>query len=253
MQLRNPLFKNMENDGAYDYEKSDCATVKGVFGKTLILVGVAILAAVLAIAFMYNLTEDNIGQFIGLLIGSLFVALIAGLIATFSVTLCPIFSFIYAAAEGFLLGVISLLVELYYPGVAICAVIATFAVTLVMGVLYFTGVIKVGHKLKAFVLTGLIALVLASVISAILAAAGFMGMHDALYGDSPLAWIVAVFGVIIASLSLCLDFDYAANLADGGAPKKYEWKAGFVLTSSIIYLYLRLLELFIRIAAASKK
>lgn len=252
MQLRNPLFKNMESND-YGYEGSSCVTVHGVFGKTLFLVGVTILAAVLAIVFMYNLTEDNIGTFVGLLIGSIFVAFIAGLIATFSVTLCPVFSVIYALAEGFMLGVVSLIAELYYPGVAICAVIATFAVTLVMGILYFTGVIKVGHKLKAFVLTGLIALLLAGATSAILAAVGFKGMQDALYGDTPLAWIVCIFGVLIASLSLCLDFDYAANLADGGADKKYEWKAGFVLTSSIIYLYLRLLELFIRIAAASKK
>ncbi len=252
MQLKNPLFKNMEaND--YGYEDTSCATVRGVFGKTLILVGIAILGAVLAIAFMYNLTEDNISTFFGVLVLSLIVSLVAGLIATFSIRLCPIFSVIYAIAEGFLLGVISLIVEIYYPGVAICAVIATFAVTLVMGVLYFTGIIKVGKKFKAFVLTALIGLLLAGVVSAILGAMGFMGMHDALYGDSPLAWIIAVFAVIIASLSLCIDFDYAANLADGGADKKYEWKAGFVLTTSIIYLYMRLLELFVRIAAASKK
>ena len=251
MQLRNPLFKNMDND--YGYEQSDCATVHGVFGKTLFLLGVVIISAILAIAFMYNLTEDNIGTFIGLLLLSIVVSLISGLIATFSVRLCPVFSVIYALAEGFMLGVISLLVELYYPGVAICAVIATFAVTLVMGVLYFTGIIKVNKKFKAFILTALIAIILASVISAILAAVGFKQMEEVLYGSGPIAWIVSIFCVIIASLSLCIDFDYAANLVEGGAPKKYEWKAGFCLTTSIIYLYLRLLELFIRIAAASKK
>ena len=251
MQLRNPLFRNMDND--YGYEQSEGVTVHGVFGKTLLLLGVVVISAILAIVFMYNLTEDNLMTFVGVLLVSIVVALIAGLIASLSVTLCPIFSIIYALAEGFMLGVVSLICELYYPGVAICAVIATVAVTLVMGVLYFTGIIKVGHKFKAFVLTALIGLLLASVTSAILAAVGFKGMEEALYGSGPLAWIVCIFGVIIASLSLCIDYDYAANLAEGGAPKKYEWKAGFVLTASIIYLYLRLLELFIRIAAASKK
>ena len=251
MQLRNPLFKNMDN--TYDYEKTDCATLHGIFGKTLFLVGVTILAAVLAMVFMYNLTEDNIVTFIGLLIGSIIVALIAGLIASFSVTLCPVFSVIYALAEGFMLGVISLICELYYPGVAICAVIATFVVTLVMGVLYFTGIVKVGKKLKAFVITALIALVLAGGISAILAACGFKGMEEALYGSGPIAWLVCIFGVLIATLLLLIDFDYAANLAEGGSQKKYECKASFALTTSIIYLYLRLLDLFCRIAAASKK
>ena len=251
MQLRNPLFRNMDND--YGYENEDACTVHGVFGKTLILVGIAVIAAILAIAFMYNLTEDNLTTFIGLLVLSLFVALISGIVATFSVRLCPVFSVIYSLSEGFMLGVISLLFELYYPGVAICAVIATFAVTFTMGVLYFTGIVKVNRKFKAFILTALIGIVLASVISAILAAVGFKEMQDALYGSGPLAWFVSIFCVIIAALSLLIDFDYAARLAEGGSPKKYEWKAAFCLTTSIIYLYLRLLELFARIAAASKK
>ena len=122
-----------------------------------------------------------------------------------------------------------------------------------MGVLYFTGIVKVNRKFKAFILTALIGIVLASVISAILAAVGFKEMQDALYGSGPLAWFVSIFCVIIAALSLLIDFDYAARLAEGGSPKKYEWKAAFCLTTSIIYLYLRLLELFARIAAASKK
>lgn len=247
---RNPTFRSM--DKGFDDVSESSATVMGVFGKTLILIGVAILGAVLAIAFLYKLNEDNLDTFIGLLFGSMIAAVVAALVASFSVRLCPIFSFIYAISEGFLLGVISLLVELYYPGVAICAVIATFATTLVMGVLYFTGIIKVNHKFKAFILGSLIAIVLASLVSFILAKCGFQQMENLLYGDGIVGWLVSIFVVIIAALSLCIDFDYAANLADSGAPKKYEWKAAYCLTVGIIYLYIRLLDLFIRIKGSSK-
>ena len=252
MELRNPLFKNLDNCYDSEEEMTNCASVHGTFGKTLILLGVTILSAVLAIVFMYNLTEDNVGTFFGLLVVSLIVALVSGLIATFSVNLCPVFSFIYAIAEGFMLGVISLFCELYFPGIAITAVIATFAVTLIMGILYFTGIIKVGRKFKAFILTAFIAIILSSIAIMIMDACGFRGIHE-LLDQGPLGWIIDIVIVIIAALSLCIDFDYAARLADSQAEKKYEWKAAFCLTTSIIYLYLRILELLIRIAAASKK
>ena len=250
---KNPSFKSMEKGFDEEYASEKATTVHGVFGKTLFLLGLAIVGAVLAIIFLYNLTEDNVGTFIALLLGSLVVALIAGLIANFSLTLCPVCSMIYSVAYGFALGTISLFVELYYPGVAICAVIATFATTLVMGVLYFTGIIKVNAKFKAFIITSLIAMFLTSLIAFILAKCGFAQMENLLYGDGIVGWIVSIFGVLIAALSLCIDFDYAANLADGEAPKKYEWKAAYCLTVGVIYLYIRLLDLFIRIAAASKK
>ena len=253
MELRNPLFKNMDRVGDYESDEA-CATVHGTFGKTIILLLVTVAAAIGAIAFMYNLNEQNVGTFVGLLFASIIVALISGLIATFSVRLCPVFSFIYAISEGFMLGFISLLCDLAYPGVALIAVILTFVVTFVMGILYFTGIIKVGHKFKAFILTSFIAIILGSIILAILAALDVPGMKDILYNpNNPIGWVIDIFVAIIAALSLCLDFDYAARLADNGAEKKYEWKAAFCLTTSILYLYLRILELVVRIAAASKK
>ena len=254
MELRNPLFKNLEKDSSYVDDNTSCATVHGTFGKTLILILVTIASAIAAIAFLYNLNEENVGTFIGLLFASIIVALVSGLIATFSVRLCPVFSFIYAVSEGFMLGIISALCDLAYPGVALVAVVLTFVVTLVMGILYFSGIIKVGHKFRAFILTSFIAIILGSIILAILAAVNVPGMRDILYNPSnPIGWVIDIFCALIAALSLCLDFDYAARLADSGAEKKYEWKAAFCLTTSIIYLYLRILELVVRVAAASKK
>ena len=254
MELRNPLFKNLEKDSSYVDDSVACATVHGTFGKTLILLLVTIASAIAAIAFLYNLNDDNVGTFVGLLFASLIVALVSGLIATFSVRLCPVFSFIYAISEGFMLGVISALMDMVYPGVALVAIVLTFVVTFVMGILYFTGIIKVGHKFRAFILTSFIAIILGSIVLAILAAVNVPGMRDILYNPSnPIGWVIDIFCALIAALSLCLDFDYAARLADSGAEKKYEWKAAFCLTTSIIYLYLRILELVVRVAAASKK
>ena len=260
MELRNPLFKSMDRD-TYEGTEAVC-TIHGTFGKTLLLILITIAAAVGSIVLLNGLfcatsdaeLEQKLMTYIGLLIGSIVVAIVAGLIATFSVRLCPVFSVIYAVAEGFMLGFITGLADLAYPGIGIIAVILTLVVTLIMGILYFTGIIKVGHKFKAFILTALIGILVGSIILAILAALNVPGMRDILYNPSnPIGWIIDILVAIIAALSLCVDFDYAAQLAERDAEKKYEWKAAFCLTTSIIYLYLRILNLLIRIAAATKK
>ena len=93
MELRNPLFKSMDRD-TYEGSEATC-TIHGTFGKTLMLLLITIATAIGAIAFLNNITDDNITTFVGLLLASFIVALIACLVCTFSVRLCPVFSIIF--------------------------------------------------------------------------------------------------------------------------------------------------------------
>lgn len=246
------MFKSFDKSDSYYGNEAAC-TLPGIFGKTLLLVLVTVLGAVAAIAFLFRLTDENIGTFLVLLFVSMITAFVSGLIARFSFTLCPVFSFIYCAAEGFLLGVISLIVDLYYGGVAITALIATIVVTITLGILYFTGIVKVGKKLKAFVITCLIGMIVLALVNIILNAAGFTGAGEVIYGSTPLGWAVSIIAVLFACALLLFDFDYCADCVDRELDKKYEWRAAFILTVGIIYLYLKILEILIKIAAASKK
>ena len=252
---RNPMFRTIEKDQSYGYERESSCTIHGIFGKTLLLLLLAVAGAAISIVMLNGVTdEDHLMTFVGALIGAMIVALIAGLIANFSRRLCPIFSPIYAIAEGFMLGFISLIVDIYYPGVALTAIVCTFVVTFVMGLLYFTGIVKVGHKFKTFLIVALISLILGSIILAVLAALNVPGMRDILYDvHNPIGWAIDIILVLFAALSLLIDFDYAAELADSEADKKYEWHAAHCLAVGVMYLYVRILELLIRIAAASKK
>ena len=68
---------------------------------------------------------------------------ILALIISFKPTTAPYLALPYAALEGVVLGGISAIFEQRYPGIAIQAIGATFAVTLVMLTLYRTRVIRV--------------------------------------------------------------------------------------------------------------
>ena len=252
---RSPIFRSIEKDQSYAYENERACTIHGIFGKTILLLVIAIAGAAVAIAMMYNITdEDHLVTFAGILIGAVIASLISGLIANFSIRLCPIFSIIYSISEGFLLGTVSLIADIYYPGIAVTALVCTFVVTFIMGILYFTGIVKVGAKFKAFMITALISIVIGSLILWILAACNVRGMQDILYDvHNPIGWIIVIVLVLFAALMLLIDFDYAANLAEEETDKKYEWRAAYALALGVMYLYVRILDLLIRIAAASKK
>lgn len=53
--------------------------------------------------------------------------------------------------------------------------------------------------------------------------------------------------VVVAALNLILDFDLIEKGVRQGAPRKFEWFAGFALMVTLIWLYLELLRLLSKI------
>lgn len=103
MRSSNPVFANIER--SVTYENAETASYRGITLKTFILLGVAVLTG------FYAITSLPAETFIGLLIGSIIVALIAILIASFVPTLAMPMSFVYAAAEGILLAMITMIAK----------------------------------------------------------------------------------------------------------------------------------------------
>jgi uncharacterized YccA/Bax inhibitor family protein len=53
--------------------------------------------------------------------------------------------------------------------------------------------------------------------------------------------------VAIASLNLVLDFDFIEDGAEAGLPKYMEWYGAFSLMVTLIWLYLEILRLLMKI------
>ena len=58
---------------------------------------------------------------------------------------------------------------------------------------------------------------------------------------------ISLFIVVIASLSLVIDFDFIEEGAEKGAPKYMEWYGAFGLLVTLIWLYLEILKLLAKI------
>ena len=72
---------------------------------------------------------------------------------------------------------------------------------------------------------------------------GIPFIHD----SGAIGIIFSLFVVGIASLNLVLDFDFIEQGAEGGAPRYMEWYAAFGLMVTLIWLYIEIVRLLIKL------
>jgi uncharacterized YccA/Bax inhibitor family protein len=179
------------------------------------------------------------------MIGGAIGGFVVALATVFKQQWAPVTSPIYALLEGLFVGGMSALAESQYPGIVIQAVGLTFGTCLAVLMAYTSGLVKATENFKMGVVaaTGGIALVyLASIIL------GLFGVRMPLIHDNGLFGIgFSLFVVVIAALNLVLDFDFIDNGARQGAPKYMEWYAAFGLMVTLIWLYIEVLRLLMKL------
>jgi len=186
--------------------------------------------------------------------GFLFFGLIGGLICGFAVTFKPQWakwlSPAYAVLEGFLLGGLSAIVnnamKAKYPNIIIEAVGLTFGVAFAVFILYNARIIRATEKFRAVIFSSIVGIGIFYLINMVLR---FFGIQIPFmqWGDSSLIGIgINLFIVVIAALSLVLNFDQIETGEKMGAPKYMEWYGAFGLLVTIVWLYLEILRLLSR-------
>ncbi len=151
---------------------------------------------------------------------------------------------VYAVCKGASLAGISLLVELWYPGVALQALPLTFAVLAGMLLVYRLGLVRVTPGLYAFVLSSMMGILLFYLLTWLLQLFG-IGMPY-LHQGSLLGIGFSLFVVGLASLNLLFDFDFIERAQRAGAPRHMEWYGAFALLLTLVWIYLELLQLLVR-------
>src|SRR4029077_13634520 len=132
-------------------------TVQGTVNKT----GVLLLCVVATSAWTWGLSHSPEPQAaIPWMMGGLVGGFIAALVTIFKKTWAPLTAPIYALLEGLVLGGISAILELRFPGIAIEAVSLTFGTLVVLLLAYRSGLIRVTDKFRLSIVaaTGGIAL-----------------------------------------------------------------------------------------------
>jgi uncharacterized YccA/Bax inhibitor family protein len=217
----------------------EAMTVNGTVNKTALLLGILMVAAF----YVWNRGADaNLGGWIAIgAIGGIVLAIATVMKPAWAPMTAPI----YAACEGLALGAISVAFNAAYPGIVSQAVFLTFGTLAAMLVAYRGGFIRATERFKigVFAATGGIALVyLASFVL------GFFGVGIPLIQSSGTFGILfSVFVVVIAALNLVLDFDFIEQGAARRAPKHMEWYGAFGLLVTLVWLYLEILRLLMKL------
>lgn len=246
MESSNPVMN--ANTFASNYMRdanvspANTMTINGTINKTAILLFLVIGGAIYPWHQVTNNPNFNVWPL--LLIGAI-GGLIFALITSFKPNLAPYTAPIYAILEGLFLGSISAIYNLQTKGIALQAMMLTFAVMFLMLFLYRTKIIVVTDKFRMVVVCATGAIFLLYLVSFVL---GFFSISiPFLHGSGLLSIGVSLFIVVIAALNLALDFDLIENGSNSGSPKYMEWYGGFALLVTLIWLYLELLKLLSKI------
>lgn len=247
MRSSNPAFSSQaftQFDHAYGATRGTVMTVQGTVGKTFGLL--AILSATAIWSWQATLA-DQIQP--GVLGAAAIGGFVLALITVFKPSVSPWTAPVYAAFEGVFLGMFSCLIENKlgerYHGIAMQAVALTGGTLFTMLFAYTTGLIRVTERLKAGVVAATGAVCLFYFVSMLIRIFG--GGVPFYWSSSPLGIGFSVVVVGIAAFNLLLDFDAIEQGARAEAPKYMEWYGAFGLLVHLIWLYIEVLRLLLKL------
>ena len=228
----NPAFSQFQKINASAIEGK--MTLDGAVNKTAILLSLCFAGAF----FGWNTP--------GLIMPAAIIGFILAFITIFrSPAKAKVTAIPYAFVEGLMLGGITGFAESIYPGIAINAVGLTFAIVAAMLFFYKSGIIKPTENFKLMIWSGIVGVFSLYLINFIMM---FFGNSIGfIHSNGTFGILFSLFVVGLASMTLVLDFDFIEEAADKGLPKYMEWYSAFSLMVTLIWLYMEVLRLLMKL------
>jgi uncharacterized YccA/Bax inhibitor family protein len=209
--LSETTFRNLSGSqyggGPYTIDAAARMTLSGTVNKTAIL----LICALATAAWTWNdfLQTRDVNDIAGRLMIGAFGGLIFAFVTIFKKEWAPVTAPVYALLEGLVLGGVSAMFEMRYPGIAIQAVSLTFGTLLALLLAYRSGLIRVTQKLRLGIVAATGGIMLFYFAQMLL---GFFGINFiSVNGAGPIGILFSLFVVGIAALNLVLDFDFGAG------------------------------------------
>jgi len=244
MKTSNPVFRSSVYQGQGMHAAyGETMTIEGAIHRTGILL-ICVMATALWTWSQFLSTRDVASVSVWLLIG-VFGGFVMAMVTCFKMEWAPVTAPIYALLEGLFLGGISAIMEVRYPGIAIQSVGLTFGVCFCMLAAYRTGLLRATQRFTTGVIAATGGICLFYFASMLL---GFFGIRvPGVFGAGPVGVLFSLFVVGIAAMNLILDFNFIEQGAEQGAPKYMEWYGAFGLIVTLVWLYLEILRLLVKL------
>ena len=218
-------------------------TLEGTVNKT----GILLLLVLVSASLPWNLffSTGNPGAAAPFMIVGGIVGFVMALITIFKKHWSGITAPIYALGQGLAMGGISAIAEAQYPGIVIQAIGLTFGTLASLLFCYKTGIVKPTENFRLMVVSATMGIGVLYLVSFVMS---FFGSGIGFIHSNGLFGIgFSLFVVAIAALNLVLDFDFIEQGAEYNAPKYMEWFGAFSLMVTLIWLYLEILRLLMKL------
>ena len=238
MRSGNPALNRNTFSNTGTVSDDQAMTIDGTVNKTSLCLLLLMTTAI----YTWNNPELSAVLFFPIIIGT-FVLL---LITLFNKKMAPFTVPMYCLLEGGLLGGISALADAMYPGIANQAICLTFGILAALLMLYKSKMIAVTDNFRLGIFSATFGIFIVYMLNIVLSLFGFSFMGP-LFGNSTTGILFSLFVVGIAAFNLVLDFDFIEQGAEQGAPKYMEWYGAFGLMITLIWLYIEILNLLMKL------
>ena len=244
MRTSNPALSSTTFSGLGRVARTEeRMSIQGATNKALLL----LLCVCITATFAWNIffQSKNPAAVMPLVLVGAIAGFIVALVTIFKPVWAGVTAPIYALLEGLFIGGLSSIAEAQFPGIVIQAVGLTFGTCLALLLAYKSGMIRATEGFKRGIVAATGGIALFYLVSLIL---GLFGVHIPLvYGAGPVGIIFSLVVVTIAALNLVLDFDFIEQGAAQGAPKYMEWYGAFGLMVTLVWLYIEILNLLMKL------
>ena len=268
----NPVLRAKQKFDAFTQEDG-MASYGGIFTKTGIFMGMTVLGYILFFALHKLIFSHMTPVVVGpsgegmalaeviLLLVSVIAALVLGIIAGKNPARTAVLGSLYTALQGYFIAstvymaaVISNFGQMAIVAASIALVI-TIIIVMLMAFLYMKRIVKATQRLKKTLAVAFPAMIILTVVGVVLSfIPATAPMMTYLLDTNPVFAIgLPLIGVVIATMTLISDFDAIEQVVEGNAPKIYEWTAAFGLAITVIWLYIKILRIVLKILALAKK
>lgn len=187
-------------------------------------------------------------------IGVAILGIVTQLIAAFGPSTIPVTGTIYSVTQGYVISFLVFTVLRGHEWIGLLALAITVAIVLVMAILYTTGAIRATKKFRTVMLTLFGTMILISILTFLGSLIPFTRPFvSAIMGNFWVSLGITALSIVIASLFLISDFAMIEQVVENRMPKKYEWMAAFGLVFTVLWIYVKVLDILIQLLGNSKK
>lgn len=155
----------------------------------------------------------------------------------------------YALLEGVLLGIWSKYNDIMFPGIVLQAFLGTFIVFMIVAFISANDVIKLDNYMKKRIYTMVLAVVLLRIVNSFFSwlIGADNSLNNMINGNGLIGIGFSIFVIGLASFCLLADMDRIKEGAKKQYPKAIEWYCAFSLLVTVLWIYVEIIRLLIKL------